>query len=287
MKQPSKRSTAALLRKFAVACAGLLAALALLQPGFANASAMVDTIVVKYRDDALPAGATRLPDGDRALLGHMRKANFVEIGRNRDGAFRIAVDPPLSIDEARAAMNRMRLNPAVLYVGVAERNVMSKSTAAALASAGNQRPVRALIVKYRDPQLVANALADRPLPTAQLQRVADVARMPVATMRTMGEGQYLVQLFQSMSASAAFYIARAARERRGGRVRRVPIFGNLRRSCRTTPATRSTRIRPASTRNLPTTCTVASDAWRHRSRRRQPAARVGPHHGLRRTSPSA
>ena len=82
MKQPLKRSTAALPNKFAVAFAGLLAALALLLPGFANAAAMVDTIVVKYRDDALAQDATRLPDSDRALLGHMRKANFVEIGRN-------------------------------------------------------------------------------------------------------------------------------------------------------------------------------------------------------------
>jgi hypothetical protein len=52
-----------------------------------------------------------MSDRDLATLGHLHKASVSNLGRTRDGGFRLAIDPPLSIDAARAAINKLRLNP--------------------------------------------------------------------------------------------------------------------------------------------------------------------------------
>ncbi len=67
-----------------------------------------------------------MSDRDLATLGHLHKASVSNLGRTRDGGFRLAIDPPLSIDAARAAINKLRLNPAVLYVSIAERDALEQ-----------------------------------------------------------------------------------------------------------------------------------------------------------------
>ena len=68
-----------------------------------------------------------ISNDDLRALGHLHKANLSNLGTTRDGAFRLAIDPPLTIDEARAAMNELRLNPAVLYVDIGERTPVPKA----------------------------------------------------------------------------------------------------------------------------------------------------------------
>ena len=176
-------------------------AMSLAAPG--PAYALVDTIVVKYRHGQL-ANTTGVSDSDLQVLGHLHKASVRNLGPTRDGAFRLAIDPPLSIDDARAAINKLRLNPAMLYVNVAER----APTAKVALDAGELLPVRTLMVKYRNPDIVAAALADRPPPIDKLQRAADVARTPVAALRSMFGGAYVLQLFKPMSAAMAADVAR-------------------------------------------------------------------------------
>ncbi|MFO1305805.1 MAG: S8 family serine peptidase [Burkholderiales bacterium] len=186
----------------------LVAAGVIAAPVVASATT-VDAIVVKYRDDALPASAAGVSDRDLAALGHLHKSALSNLGRTRDGGFRLALDPPLSLDDARAAMNKLRLNPAVLYVGIAERTPLSKSAAAAKAGVDTTRPVRALIVKYKDPDIVAGAMANRAPPAASVQLVADTARATVAPLRAMAGGAYVMQLFRPMSALDAYAAAEA------------------------------------------------------------------------------
>jgi serine protease len=187
----------------------LLGAAVLLSPLVASAVegtvAMVDTIAVKYRDDALPPDASALPDSDRLTLGHLLKASYADLGRTRDGAFRLALDPPLSIDEARAAINRVRLNPAVLYASIVPRNPSRVAMDPKLGTI--QPPVRSLIVKFRDPTITAMALGDRPLPATSLDRVAQSIGMPVVQQRGMANGAFLLRMFRPMSADAAYDIA--------------------------------------------------------------------------------
>jgi hypothetical protein len=155
-------------------------------------------------DTAQLANTTGVSDSDLQVLGHLHKASVRNLEPTRDGAFRLAIDPALSIDDARAAINKLRLNPAVLYVNVAER----APTAKVALNAGELLPVRTLMVKYRNPDIVAAALADRPPPIDKLQRAADVARTPVAALRSMFGGAYVLQLFKPMSASMAADVAR-------------------------------------------------------------------------------
>ena len=187
-----------------VRCLPLIALL--LAPLAAGAITKVDTIAVKYRDGA-PTGAV-LPADDLRKLGHLHKSTFLPLGPTRDGAMRIALDPPLDIDDARAAMNRLRLDPAVLYVAIVDRVPESKRTVAAK-SASAQRPVSRLIVKFKDPGITAAALADRPLAAPHLQRVADIVGMPVATLRSMTGGAYVLQFFSPVAPDTAYAMAEA------------------------------------------------------------------------------
>ena len=78
----------------------------------------VDSITVKWRDDALPPGATGIPDALLGALASTLHADTTVIGRNRDGAFRLQLGSPQSIDDARAAINRVRMSLPVTYVGL-------------------------------------------------------------------------------------------------------------------------------------------------------------------------
>lgn len=199
---PSARAAVPRLQRWLCAFA-----LSIALPGLAAAATMVDTIVVKYRDDAVGRDVQGVSDSDLRKLGNMHKSALSNLGRTRDGGFRLALDPPLAIDDARAAMNRLRLDPAVLYVAIAERNPTAKRVAARDAVDG--RPVRSLIVKYKDPRITAAALADQPLAVAQLQRAADIAGMPVASLRAMAGGAYVLRLFAPVSPLAAYSITDA------------------------------------------------------------------------------
>ncbi len=187
MSQPSIQRNVTRLGKLAAMLGLMLVAIALLMPGVADAAALVDTIVVRYRDDASTQHAATIAVRERQTLGHLSKASVTDAGRTRDGAFRLSIQPPMTIDAARAAINRVRLNPDVLYASIAEGRPRPKSVVAA-ASTDVQRPVRSLIVKYRDSALVAYADADRVVPRALLQRVANAAGMPMAQSRTMSGG---------------------------------------------------------------------------------------------------
>lgn len=204
-----------IVRKSCRSLIGALPFVALLMtPLGAGAAATVDTIVVKYREGATAASSTTPPADDLRKLGHLHKSAFTAIGQTRDGAMRIALDPPLDIDDARVAMNRLRLDPSVLYVAIVDRSPVSKRVAVARAT-GAQRPVARLIVKFKDPAITAAALADRPLAVAQLQRVADIVGMPVATLRSMAGGAYVLQLFSPVTPDVAYAMAEAL-EREAG-----------------------------------------------------------------------
>src|SRR6478736_5485784 len=105
-----------LTRRSSVALAWIAAAaVAAVLPAVAFAADLVDAIVIKYRDDAVPATAVELPDSDQLELAKALQSGFASMGRTRDGAFRFALNPPLTSDEATAALNRIRMIRSVLY----------------------------------------------------------------------------------------------------------------------------------------------------------------------------
>jgi serine protease len=185
----------------------LVATIAVLwNPLTAVASEMVDEIVVKYRDDAIPAGAIALPDGDQLDLARALQSGFAAMGRTRDGAFRFALNPPLSVDEANAALNRVRMNRAVLY-GEAVREPSSSALRTRIKRARPAPPVVTIIVKYRDGVALASARAGVALPADRLAQMSAMASQPVAHERVMAGGEFLVRLQRPVSEEAALALA--------------------------------------------------------------------------------
>src|SRR5213593_4694179 len=99
-----------------------------------TAESIVDSISVKLRDDVAPPGMSTLTDDSRAALLAALQMAFEQVGSTRDGAFRLALAMPMPVDQARAAINRVRMLPQVLYANIGE-NQTNTSTAASDATA--------------------------------------------------------------------------------------------------------------------------------------------------------
>ena len=112
----ASRSTARpFIHRFAAAVA--LLGVFLAQPLWA--ASLVDGIVVRYRDGVVAKSEATLTGSVLQRAGTALQTDFVPAGRTRDGAFKLSFMSPLPIDEARAALNRLRLDGDVLYADLA------------------------------------------------------------------------------------------------------------------------------------------------------------------------
>jgi serine protease len=175
----------------------------------AAGSATVDTIVVRFRSDAIPRDATTLPGSYATDLAAAVRANVIDSGRTRDGAFRLALDPPLPFMEARDAINRVRMRGDILYASLAPSRDAAALPRVQPKSGAPEPPLHRLIVKYRDPTLEQAASLNLPLGQGQLDRIAALAGQPVAHERVMSGDAYLVRLFNRVSREEAEAIADA------------------------------------------------------------------------------
>src|SRR2546425_429230 len=175
-----------------------------------TAESIVDSITVKLRDDVTPPRTSMLSDDSQAALSAALQMAFVQVGSTRDGAFRLALAAPIPIDQARAALNRVRMLPQVLYANISE-NQASTSTAAgnATASASNAPgpPIRRMIVKYRDVATVQAAERNEKLPAELLNRLSAMAGQPIAHDHAMSRGAHVVRLFQALPVAQAKALA--------------------------------------------------------------------------------
>lgn len=162
----------------AIACA-----LCLLPP--ALASGELSTFVVRYRDDAVPASVSALPTERLANLQAALGSAFAVAGRTRDGAFRLQLAQPVDLEGSRAALNRVRLDPAVLYANAEPGAAPQPSTGP---------PTDRLIVKYRDPALIAHARANLPVDRGRLAQLSTLANLPVAWVRGMHDGANVLRM---------------------------------------------------------------------------------------------
>jgi serine protease len=181
--------------------ATLLLALASLFTVPAHA-ALVEAVVVKFRGDEALAGVAVLPEGHRFLAVKALRTGVTEIGRTRDGAYRLALEPALPFLEAQEAINRLRLDAQVLYAHGASRTPPEPGVRAQPKSGAPEPLLHRIIVKYRDPNTVATAVRDVPLAQNKLDRIAALAGTPVAHERVMSGDAYVVRLFSRMSRAA-------------------------------------------------------------------------------------
>lgn len=163
-------------------------ALCLIAPAAASAQA-VDAIVVKVQDRLLPPGALALPDAMQQTVQSALGLPFASGGRTRDGAFKLVLPAALDQEAARAAINRIRLAPGVLYANVAPGAPVPATTGL---------PTDRLIVKYKDASLSTIASAGQPLDRARVGRLAALAGVPLAWSRGGHDGSNVLQMLQRL-----------------------------------------------------------------------------------------
>ncbi len=168
----------------------------------------VSSITVKWRDDALPPEASAIPDALRAALASTLHTDISVIGRNRDGAFRLRLDSPQSIDDARVAINRVRMSLPVTYVNLGAPAQDAQSAAALAASSIADQPlVTRLMVKYRDPSRTRTSALNGRLAQADLDTLSARSGQPIANARAMAGGAFVVRLFQALPPAQAQALA--------------------------------------------------------------------------------
>ncbi len=177
----------------------------------ARAGAMVDAITIKWNEQLVADADAPLPDNLRTALVDALRFTPILIGRTRDGAFRFELIQPLSIDEARAAINRVRMKLPVLYASVGDSSgetvrVPGTSVASSV-SDDAQPPIGRLIVKYRDASLSRMASQNFALPSRETDRLSAMAGQPVAHQRAMSRGAYVVRLFRELPETQARALA--------------------------------------------------------------------------------
>ena len=167
----------------------------------------IAAFTVKFSADVAPDATSALPDSVRAELLDALQLPFVQTGSTRDGAFRLELTNPLSLDQARALVNRVRMLPDVLYASI--ETAPGASAGATQRKAAAQGPlVRRMIVKYKDPAVSGDAAANRPLSPGLVARLSTLAGQPVAHDHPMSAGAFVVRLFQGLPPGQAESLAK-------------------------------------------------------------------------------
>ena len=168
----------------------------------------ITSFTVKFSADVAPDATSALPDSVREELYDALQAPFIQTGSTRDGAFRLELTNPLSLDQARALVNRVRMLPDVLYASI-EIAPGAAAVATQRKTAAAQGPlVRRMIVKYKDPAVSGDAEANRPLPPGLVARLTALAGQPVAHDHPMSAGAFVVRLFQGLPPGQAESLAK-------------------------------------------------------------------------------
>jgi len=177
------------------------------------ASPQVESIVVRLRGVDPANGPAPLSANDQVALYAALRTPFSLVGHTREGAFRLQLQQPLPLEVARAAINRIRLLPTVVYANVSgvvevESANASAATAAAREAAARHPPVGRLIVKYREATGAAGANRDPKPAASAIDRVSALAGQPVVHERAMSGGAHVLRLFQALPVDQAVSLAR-------------------------------------------------------------------------------
>ncbi|HTR96795.1 MAG TPA: S8 family serine peptidase, partial [Candidatus Acidoferrales bacterium] len=176
----------------AAACAA--AALLPWAPALASG---IDTVAVRYRDDAVAPGATSVPEPLRSALT-AQLGDFTVTGVARDGSFNLKLTAPVDIDTLRKRLNAVRLAPEIVYAN-------ATTTAAGPAASGP--PTNRLIVKYRDPLQLMRARSGAAPSATQLDHLASVAGVALAWVRGMYDGGDVLMLLTRLPVAQVEAIA--------------------------------------------------------------------------------
>ncbi|HVE50488.1 MAG TPA: S8 family serine peptidase [Casimicrobiaceae bacterium] len=185
---------------------------ALLVGGFAPIhawAATIDAIVVKFQGDEALAGVTVLPTGHRFVVVTAMRTGIIELGRTNDGAYRLELDPAMPFHEAQSAINRLRLDPHILYANLSTREPPSRERISAKRGGSDDLPLGRIIVKYRDDARDARSVVGIAVTQDKLDRIAALAGVAAAHERALFNGAALVRLFTRLPRQRVEVIAEA------------------------------------------------------------------------------
>jgi hypothetical protein len=156
---------------------------------------------------ARPSASGLTGDEQAALLEEIHTP-FSHVGYTPDGALRLQLSTAFPLDAARAAVNRVRLLPQVLYANIVATTPVASDVVAARRAVAAQPPVIRLIIKYRDGAITAAAARNEVLRPAAVARLASLVGQPVTHERAMSGGAYVVRLFRALPLDQAKALAR-------------------------------------------------------------------------------
>ncbi|MEP7275441.1 MAG: S8 family serine peptidase [Betaproteobacteria bacterium] len=160
------------------------------------ADAQIDRLVVKWRD-SVARQASPLTFERRNATANALRTGFDTGPTTRDGAVYLMLQPPLPVDAARAALNRLRLDGAVLYANLAPSGAAERAAVGAKAAALSP-PTDRLIVKYKAVDATTSASAGDVPSQLQLGRLSALAGTPVSFLRTMHDGAQVMRMLQQL-----------------------------------------------------------------------------------------
>lgn len=184
----------------------------------AAAQSTIASVVVRYQDAVVAPDAGAPPAQQLPVLSQALGVGYRITGRTRDGAFQLVLDTPLPIDAARAALNRIRLDSAVLYANAAASaatdvtpNRTGGIAATATVTAAPGLPTDRLIVRYRSATMAqaTGARSEAPLQTAEVSRLSTLGGQPMAWVRNSQDGGHVLQMMRRLPASQVAAVAAA------------------------------------------------------------------------------
>ncbi|HTP98502.1 MAG TPA: S8 family peptidase [Casimicrobiaceae bacterium] len=156
----------------------------------AGAQALVGEIIVKLDGGPAASQTDSLSSERRQQIGMALRTGFNQSGRTRDGAYRLELTPPLSVDDARSALNRLRLDPDIVYASIAVAPLPGP-----VASPLFTFPTNRLIVKFRDSVVTDNSLGGSgSLAQARLSRISAASGVTLTYVRSMHDDANVLRL---------------------------------------------------------------------------------------------
>jgi serine protease len=162
-------------------------------------TASITEIVLRLQGDAAGDDIQPVSDAQMARLNTAAGLRLTSRGLARNGGQVFDLPSPLSVEQARALVNRIRLMPDVLWAeaGVPRMDMTKPKSNGQVAASGGDR----IVVKLNDPASWRAAERNETLDAVVLARLGRIAGVSLAYLRPMSSGAFVLMLPRKVSAA--------------------------------------------------------------------------------------
>ncbi|MHB9100800.1 MAG: S8 family peptidase [Sulfuricella sp.] len=199
-------------RKLSGAALVILASALLSFPAFAappgkstvnvgRVAAEITEIVIRLQGDAAGDDIQPVTDAQMERLNAAAGMRLVARGLTRNGGQVLELPVAMSVGQARAVVSKIRRAPEVLWAELGKPQMaQAKSRSSGPAAVGGGGGDR-IVVKLNDPESHRTAERNEALDAAVLARLGEVAGVPLAHLRPMSGGAFVLMLPRKVSAA--------------------------------------------------------------------------------------